>query len=63
MKNEEIVVAPDNWTEKPGTLFSFRVWEGRLWRKEVSACFFGGYQIKYIPLFGRGLRIAAEWLS
>jgi hypothetical protein len=56
----DVVQAPDQWTEKD-TVYSFRVWRDRLYRKELGEAFYGGYQIKYVSL--ANTRLVAEWLG
>lgn len=62
MELENVIVSETEWTKKNET-FSFRVWNGYLFRKEINKAFFGGYQIKKIMLAGRGLAVAKEWLE
>jgi hypothetical protein len=56
----DVVVAPDQWTKKD-SVYSFRVWRDRLWRREEGEMFFGGYQIKYVSL--HNTRLVEEWLE
>lgn len=55
-----VVVAKDEWTWQT-RLLAFRVWRGRLWRKDVAWKYFGGYQIKSVSLDNAPL--VAEWLA
>jgi hypothetical protein len=52
------------WTHKTVNT-SFRVCEqrNRLYKRESGPLYFGGYRIMYVPLVGRGLQVAREWLS
>lgn len=47
------------WTAKTAYL-SFRVWEGKLWRREIGP-YFGGYLIKCVSLANE--RLVREWLA
>lgn len=35
----------------------------RLYMREFDPAYFGGYRILYVPIGGRGIKIAKEWLS
>jgi hypothetical protein len=51
------------WTHKTATE-AYRICRqrGLLYRKDWSSEFYGGHRIMTVPLVGRGLRIAHEWL-
>lgn len=59
-----IVTSRDEWTVASPTL-SFRICPetDRLYRKQTGPQYFGGYSISYVKLSGRGLNLAAAWLS
>lgn len=54
-----VVESETEWTAQTTTVF-FRVCGRRLYRKDVSRQFIGGYSIRYAPI---GSRIALEWLA
>lgn len=54
----QIVEAADRWTRKDAKL-SFRVWNGRLYRREEGERFYAGYQVKYVSLANE--RLVKEW--
>jgi hypothetical protein len=54
-----VVEAGGEWTPKDGR-FEFRVWAGRLFRKENDVAFYGGCQIKSAVVDSP---IAREWLA
>ncbi len=56
----KVITARTDWTDISGKPFSFRVWDGKLWRRELDARFYGGSQILTCPLRSK---IAKEWLA
>ena len=57
---QQVIKARTEWTDVNGTPYSFRVWDGKLWRRELGAQFYGYSQILTIPT---GARLAKEWLA
>lgn len=55
----QLIPAMTEWTAQTAVI-AYRVWNGRLYRREINEAYFGGHQIKSIAL---GWRIAAEWLN
>ena len=35
----------------------------RMYRREIGPQFFGGFRVVYVPLEGRGLKVAYEWVT
>lgn len=55
--------SPDKWI-KLDNGFLFRIWDNKLYRKEINKAYYGGYQIKWISLLtNRGLKVASEWVN
>ena len=55
----DIVTAKDQWTAITPTLHA-RIWNGRVWRKEINPAYYGGSQIKSCVMDSR---IGREWLA
>jgi len=59
---ENIIRAKDRWTKRGK--YYFRIWDNKLWRKEMSPDFYAGYEINYAPLDSeRTFKVANEWLN
>jgi hypothetical protein len=54
-----IVTSETQWTPITSTIHA-RIWNGRVWRKELSPAYFGGYQIKSV---GMDTKLGREWLA
>lgn len=55
----QIITAADQWTPISATIHA-RIWNGRVWRKEFSPAYYGGYQIKSCV---QNSRLGREWLA
>lgn len=54
-----IAESKDEWTAVTAQ-YSARIWDGKVWRKEFSPEYFGGYRIQYV---GINTRLGREWLA
>lgn len=54
-----IITSANEWTPVSSTIHA-RIWDGKVWRKEFSPFYFGGYQIKYVAMDSR---LGREWLA
>lgn len=56
-----VITSKTEWTVSPvNPDMSFRIWENVIYRKDTNL---GGYKILYLPLAGRGLVVAQEWIN
>ena len=55
----QIITSKTEWTPVSETIHA-RIWDNKVWRKEFSPYYFGGYQIKHCH---KDSRIAREWLA
>lgn len=62
---DRIIESETEWTvSTKSPSMSFRIWKGVIYRKEVNEQYYmSGFRVLYLPLAGRGLVVAQEWVD